>query len=235
MQPNILLCAGEELLPRWGKFLGVPRHLVPAGGEPLIHRTQRQLLERGFTDIAVMCDPSRADKYVLDTRVRTAPPPQRSSDIRNNSTVWAYRQVLAPERTNIILFADTYYTDAFMDSLAANIHREFLIYGRSHRVKPHHSSSLESFAIILTPAGVKKYLAHLEQAVPQATSLAARALRAAAGLTALMYTDMKKRTWPQVDEWWVEWKDDTEDIDMPDDWTRLHRHFPQIFTRPCAT
>jgi len=50
-----------------------------------------------------------------------------------------------------------------------------------------------------------------------------------------MYTDMKKRTWPQVDEWWVEWKDDTEDIDMPDDWTRLHRHFPQIFTRPCAT
>ncbi len=52
----ILLCAGDGF--RWGNYLGVPKQLIPFHGEPLLHRTVRQLVEFGHTSeiVCVSCD-----------------------------------------------------------------------------------------------------------------------------------------------------------------------------------
>lgn len=43
----IFLCAGDG--SRWGNYLGVPKQLIPFHGEPLLHRTVRQLIEFGHS------------------------------------------------------------------------------------------------------------------------------------------------------------------------------------------
>ena len=40
----VILCAGDAT--RWGGYLGLPKHLVPIHGEPLLHRTVRLLRTR---------------------------------------------------------------------------------------------------------------------------------------------------------------------------------------------
>ena len=50
-QRVVIMAAGSGA--RWQNYLGVPKQLAPVDGEPLIHRTIRQLRERGITDIYV--------------------------------------------------------------------------------------------------------------------------------------------------------------------------------------
>lgn len=53
----IIGAAGSSL--RWENYLGVPKQLAPVYGEPLIHRTIRQLAAVGFDNIAVMSNDER--------------------------------------------------------------------------------------------------------------------------------------------------------------------------------
>ena len=203
--------------------------MVIASGEPLVRRIQRQLFDRGFENIVLMCATQRVSDYLLDARVTHCIPPVNHDRIRNNSTAWAYREHFAHDGNTILLFADTYYTDAFMDSLASNADREFLVYGRRARSKTHHSNAFETFAIVLSQSGLSTYLGHLETAIQMHTALISKHPDV---LTMMMYRSMRESLWPDMNAWWLEWSDETEDFDTSEDWWRMHKHFPAVFPHP---
>lgn len=230
--PKVIICAGEEVYPRWNNFMGIPRHCISVEGEPLIHRTQRQLLNRGFTDVVVMCDAMRASAYILNSQVQQSNTPARNNDVRNNCTVWAYQQHLNPDGPTVLMFADTYFTDAVMDNIAANVDRDFLVFGRWRRTQPYHSANQESFAIVLSPVGKLKYLENLEVVVPKVAAQAKGSPISGAALTLNMYDTMRRKAPAEVASWWMECNDETEDFDGASDWRRLHAHFPERFPKP---
>lgn len=202
--------------------------MIPAHGEPLIHRIQRQMLERGFTDITVMCAAHRAESYLLNDCVQHCEPEQRTKDIRNNSALWAYRKHISRDGTTIFLFADTYFTDECMDKIAASADRDFVVYGRTHRSIAGQNPTPETFAIVVNAEAANRYLLRLEQILPQFE----RDMRAkkvgVASLTHVLYESFKK----QNRSFWVEQSDLTDDFDDPRCWAEKHRLYPHIFARP---
>jgi CTP:molybdopterin cytidylyltransferase MocA len=69
----LILCAHADD-PRWGDYLGVPRHLAPLCGEPILHRTVRMVHEYApGAQVRVVVDDPRDDRYaVKGTRRVTA-------------------------------------------------------------------------------------------------------------------------------------------------------------------
>jgi hypothetical protein len=212
--------------------------MVPASGEPIIHRTQRQVLERGFQDVLVTCSPERARQYVLPS-VRVITPPPRTGDVRENSVVWVYQELVLYDRATVFLFADTYYTDEFMDRLAQDRDMDFLVYGRSNRNEPYQSVDSEHFAILLSPSAAKIYLQHLESVFPEFLRWVQVGKTVPAGLELYahyrLYEARKAHGVPNPYSYRVEWSDLTDDFDTPADWDLKHKHFPDIFARPCPT
>lgn len=109
MTRAIILAAGES--ERWGNYLGVPKHLIPIKGEPLIHRTQRMLMENGIKDIFVVCDEKNKSRYVLDYSTFEQP------QIIDRSWVQEWdgsRHLWNNNGKTMILYGDCYFTEALM-------------------------------------------------------------------------------------------------------------------------
>lgn len=114
----IIACAGPQA--KWNNHLGVPSHLAPVGGEPLLHRTVRQALT--LTD----------DVYV------TAPPDERY-DVPGVVRHWpgehpneyaASRRCWDEDGRTVLLLGDVYFTDAAITRIAHRTEREFRVFGR---------------------------------------------------------------------------------------------------------
>ena len=64
--------------------MGITRHLIPAEGEPLIHRIQRQLQARGARDVTVLCAPERVPTYCRSGMAKHSVPPVRTGDFADH-------------------------------------------------------------------------------------------------------------------------------------------------------
>jgi hypothetical protein len=107
---TILCCAGEGY--RWGDHLGVPKHLAPFDGRPLLERTVAQLRSRGLTDLVVTaCDP----RYRIEGTRLCAPQTTILPDtgIGFSSGFWSSRG-----RT-VVLLGDVYFSEAALDAIIA--------------------------------------------------------------------------------------------------------------------
>lgn len=121
----LILAAGSD--EKWGNHLGVPKHLIPIHGEPLIHRTQRQLFERRETDIRVVTRSSKRDDYVAPYATHESP----ADSPRAWTQEWdGSRHLWNTEGKTTILYGDCYFTDELMDAITSDPGRPWHAFAR---------------------------------------------------------------------------------------------------------
>ncbi|MFA5712295.1 NTP transferase domain-containing protein [Mycolicibacterium sp.] len=109
----IIRCAGEA--KPWGDFLGVPPHLAPICGEPILHRTVR--LVREFVPEAdiriVVRDRDKRNMVEGTTRAIDKPQPERGTVdmIASSAHLWDKK-----DRT-VLLFGDTWWSRPALRSI----------------------------------------------------------------------------------------------------------------------
>lgn len=220
MTRALILAAGGT--QRWGNHLSVPKHLIPIAGEPLIHRTQRQLLDHGITDITVVAQPQHRD-FALPTSRWEPPAPSP----RNWVQEWdGSRHLWHPTGRTIVLYGDCYFTDELIAAIVADPGKPWRVYARFTGSKITGKKYGEMFGWVFTPSAHDK----LDRARKQAIELVNtgqwwRALgwevyRAAVGLPIKAYTGRE-------DVHSVAWHDASDDFDTPeewDTWSRLNPH-----------
>ena len=215
----ILLAAGEMI--RWRNHLGVPKHLIPVRGEPLIHRTQRKLHARGVTDIRVVCQADRADAYVLDGIGQHAEPSWDNGGHQHESSrhLWHLAEPTA------IIYGDTYLTDALLDAIVADPGDPWHIYARYGPSEITGRAWGEMFAWVIGPDGHKAIdratdIAHMAYRSGETNRLLGwEVYRAAVGLPIALHV--------KEDRHFREWDDASDDFDFPldyDRWAALNPH-----------
>jgi hypothetical protein len=117
----IIACAGRVPDDKWGDHLGVPKHLAPVGGEPLLHRTVRQAL--AHTGEVFITAPVDDPRYVVDGG-RTVHPGAAPSEYGASRTWWALWG-----RT-VLLLGDVYFTDDAIDTVMQTADPEYRVFGR---------------------------------------------------------------------------------------------------------
>jgi GTP:adenosylcobinamide-phosphate guanylyltransferase len=124
MTRALILAAGE--MTRWNGYLSVPKHLIPIQGEPLIHRTQRMLAERGVEDIHVVCQAERTD-YLLPGSHRVEPVwVARDWQQEQESS----RHMWSREAPTLILYGDVYFTPELLDRITSDPADTWAVYAR---------------------------------------------------------------------------------------------------------
>lgn len=206
----ILMCAGEGT--RWTGE--TPKHLVDVEGEVLLHRTVRQLIERGQADVWI-AHPDPA--YDVEGATRFAPDPDRRYDV---DKFWSARAKWVPDTRH--LYGDVYYTDDAMDRIALDPPKAaFGIYGRRFRSEITGCPHGEVFAFCFTD------LAYCGSVCQELRTLSARGSLRRGGSWEL-YQMMQGRkpnpygrqmfdeNWTQIDDW----TDDFDSVEEYEEWKR---------------
>ena len=116
----IVIAAGEG--SRWSEYLGVPKHLIDVGGETLLHRTVRQLADRVEQVWVVARNDDRYRQHAGDTY--TIDPSSSDMDkFYSGRALW--------EGHTLIVYGDTYFTAAAMDTICADTD-DWRLYCRPH-------------------------------------------------------------------------------------------------------
>jgi hypothetical protein len=118
----IVLAAGEA--SRWGNYLDVPKHFVDIGGEPLLHRTVRQFSSYG----EIIITGPDADRYHVEGASlyvpEAIPESWDTKKFLDNVELWD------PTGRTILLWGDTYYSDAAVKTIMDHEPVDWLVYGR---------------------------------------------------------------------------------------------------------
>lgn len=149
----LIACAGPDT--KWGNHLGVPRHLVPMDGEPLLHRTVRQALKVS-TDVHVISG-TADERYNLpgtSWHVSDHPTP---NEFLSSRTWWSH------ETRTLLLLGDTYYTDAAMETIAGFAPERWQLFGRKEASALTGKPWGEYFACSWWPKHTRMMLENLEQ------------------------------------------------------------------------
>jgi hypothetical protein len=237
LNSKIIICAGGDggiSSGRWNGYLGVSKHMIPVKSEPLIHRTQRQFLQKGFTNIHLSCSLENKSKYLIDG-ISFFPSPKCIGHIGERSNVWHYRKHLDYNGTTVIIFGDVYYTDELIDAVSKDANDTFKIYGRSNAsaITKNYRQG-EPFAIIMH----KDYLTKYFQALKSTMIVLPEYIKRGVAIP----EDLAKYTYRKVvgipyeaqghiveSKHWIDWDDLTDDFDYPEDWDIKSNLFPHIF------
>lgn len=195
----IIACAGPQT--KWGNHLGVPSHLAPVDGEPLLHRTVRQALT--LTD----------DVYV------TAPPDERY-DVPGAVRHWpgqapneyvASRRCWNDEGRTVLLLGDVYFTDTAIGKIRAHGEQAYRVFGRRGASRITGTPYGEIFAASWWPVHHPLLDEHLAR-VGDMTKAGWRLLRSVQG------TDLGRHIVRRP--FFVKIDDLTDDLDFPADYAR---------------
>lgn len=106
---------------KWGDSLGVRRHMAPVDGEPLLHRTVRQLRERGSDDVYIV----GPDLPGYDVATRLEPETRSwGQEALNAQSHWSN------DGRTVLIYGDTVFTDSAMDIVAGFDRRTWQLFGR---------------------------------------------------------------------------------------------------------
>ena len=135
----IIMCAGQGT--RWEG--DPPKHLVEIDGEPILHRTVRQLLERGIDDVWVTSDDPR---YEIPGAKRYGTP----GNEWEIDKFYAARRLWQDAHDFRHFYGDVYYTDEAMDLIVGAPPEPFRFYGRKHGSRITGTRHGEMFALAFT-------------------------------------------------------------------------------------
>ena len=210
--------------------------MIPIKGTPLIHYIQKRLLDKNFTNVHVACESSNRNTYVL-SKINYIPSPKRFGKFYENSCIYHYRRFLNKNGVNIILFGDTYYTDAFIDALSKDTGETFHVYGRhdaSTSITKNDRNN-EKFAYVIHGKDIDDYIKICENAIPVMETIFETKQPNNVLPTCfpqLVYRKFVGYDWYDNrvdDKHWIEWNDLTDDFDYQNDLNTKRELFPQLF------
>lgn len=124
MLTSALILAGG-VASRWDNHLGIPKHLAPVPDEPVIHRLQRELAERGVDDIMVACKPEDAAAYVTVGR---------AVDLADVGEGWRHEWEDSrhhwPQHRLLVFYGDCYHTPELLDRMVGDTEPGWRVYAR---------------------------------------------------------------------------------------------------------
>lgn len=220
MTRALILAAGE--MTRWGNHLGVPKHLIPIQGEPLIHRTQRMLAERGVDDVRVVAQPERSG-YLWEGNTLVDPIwVDRDWQQEQESS----RHAWATDATTLILYGDVYFSPELMDRITADPADTWRVYARWGPSEVTGRKWGEMFGWVIPP--------HEHTTIDASRDAAIHARQA--GVTARclgweVYRHAVGFGWHQherEDVHGAEHSDASDDFDYPGDWDEWVRRNPGL-------
>jgi len=209
----ILCCAGTQT--RWKNYLGVPKHLAPVHGVPLLHRTVGQLRSRGFEDIVITAFESLYVVPGAQTRVPMC-------TILPDTGTGHSAEFWSETGRTIVLYGDDYFTRHAMDVIAACPPEGLLWFGRYGPGKAQHCGELFGYSLPLDMQVTFKFAVRkaLEAKAcgetPRACSWEVYRF-----LHGIPMGDHK------VAGDWIEIDDATDDFDTPEDYERWVRLFAE--------
>lgn len=223
---------------RWANHLGVPKHLIPIKGEPLIHRTQRLLLENGATNIWVSCNKKNFESYVIPGCNPVETYFDRES-LYPDHEFMSTKGMENKDGVTVQLFGDVYYTEELIKHIIQNPSEDWHYYARrissqitgkiygEHFIWYYHISKLPRLieSSIKAAELTKKFIKDYEQGVtpyPWIMEESSKmAYRIMAGLDPEDPHAIEKFNW-------IEWDDETEDFDYPIDWQLWSKRLPHL-------
>lgn len=206
----VILAAGRD--EPFGD-LGVPKHLAPINGEPILHRQIRQWVDRGIKDIHI------AGPYEHPSAV-TFDPGTEPTDVDIASSVPAWNEA---GRT-IVTYGDCVYTEQACDDIVGIDYPRYL-----HFCRPHDRQRVaEGFAVSFYPEQHDMLrwaitrLPHLVAAgvTWRADGWAISRLMDGVSLDNLGHHDPYLRCYVTID-------DDSDDIDTPAEYEAVKKAFEQ--------
>jgi len=203
----VIACNGDAT--RWANHLGVPKHLAPAGGEPLLYRTVRQALVHG-DEVHVMA-PAGDGRYDVPGAIVHTPGPTKS-EYASTRPWWS------TQGRTVLLLGDVYFTDAAMATIGTQAGRRYWCFGRHG--KSHHTGKPygEIFAVSWWPGQIDiidQHLAHCQGLLDSGQSNRPIGWLL---LRSIQHTPLTKHIVSRP--WFVEIDDLTDDLDHPADYDR---------------
>jgi hypothetical protein len=195
----IIACAGPQT--KWNNHLGVPSHLVPVHGVPLLHRTVRQAVT------------------LTDDVMVTAPPDPRY-DVPGAARHWggahpneylASRRLWNPDGRTVLLLGDCYFTEQAIATIHAHAENAYRVFGRRGASKVTGTPYGEIFAASWWPEQHAMLDVHLSR-IGDMTKAGWRLLRAVQGTPVDRHVVRRP--------WFVTIDDATDDFDFPADYDR---------------
>lgn len=227
----LILAAGEAT--RWGNYRGVPKHLVPLCGEPILHRTVRLIGERRpDADVRVVVRDMSDKRYLVPGAKRATArldPANHDADKFLSS-----RHLWDPKGRTVLLYGDCFFTDEAMDQILSDEPYEdgWHVYCRFDGSSITGAPGGENWAHVIDPEAHDIYEANLHRI----TQLRRDGViwrnggweqyRAMCGLPdnrLLDHTDHGHAT--VIDDW-------TEDMDTPADWDEWCLRWARATDRP---
>lgn len=222
MEPTryLILCAGDGT--RWGDRFGGPKHFAPLRGEPILHRTIRQLTELDpDSEIFLVVKDMADDRYQISgtERVEADLSPNHFGGV---DKVVSARHAWNQEGRTVLLFGDVYYTTKGITRIVSHHTGDWAFFGRPRYSTVTGKKWNEPFAIVFWP----EHIAMALEAAERTARLwrdgvaphidASRWFRAAAGVP-----DSEVGKWSTHPEQLGHWEtidDATDDFDAPKEW-----------------
>jgi hypothetical protein len=202
----IIAAAGPQ--DKWGGYLGVPSHLAPIDGRPLLHRTVGQALCYS-RDVHVTGPPGDERYNIPGTR-------WHERDLSHPSEYHSTRDLWSDTGRTVLVYGDVYFTDEAMQRIAAESDTGFRAFGRSGASRQTGCRYGEFFAASWWPDDHASIEQHLAVALRQRTSGTSRRPVCWLLLNSMQCRPAGNRL--HRPPWWVEIDDLTEDFDFPADY-----------------
>lgn len=212
MVTSALILAGGEST-RWGNHLGVKKHLAPVPDEPVIHRLQRELLERAVDDVMVACKAEDVDAYVTVGRA------VELADLGDGwRHEWADSRAHWPNNRLLVFYGDCFHTSQLLDAMVSDDAPGWRVYARWGKSSLTMKQYGEMFGWVIQPE------AHA--VLDEACEVAIRAFRDKK-ITRVLGWEVYRQavgfnltSHSREDNHGVEWNDLSEDFDWPVDYDR---------------
>lgn len=208
---TLIIADGEGT--RWGGHLGVPKHLAPFDGEPLIHRTIRQFSELG--DVYVVTSDSR---YPIPPAVQYAPthnPDNFDADkFLNSQPLWN------PDGRTVVAYGDVWFSDALVARISGFQKREWRLFARQKRSMITGTRWGECFAQSFWPEHHQEHYEALRKIVAAYGSGKIKRCGGWEHYQAMQGLPLGRH---RVRGRFVEHDDWSDDFDYPEDYDRWHR------------
>lgn len=230
----IILAGNKNLDTRWNNYLNVPKHMIPIKGEPLIHRTQRLLIESGETDIIVTCNKDNFGKYNLPS-VRV-----EESKINYNSTYPDHEfstteGLLNNNGITVMMWGDVYFSNKFINNITSNNSNDWHLYARRRNSDITGSIYGEDFAWYFNHNHIPDLIKNGNEMLIKLKEMSKNQELypwAMEDCTKMLYRIMAGLDYEnphQIDKHhWIEWDDETEDFDYPTDWIKWSERLPHL-------
>jgi hypothetical protein len=218
MMRIIAMCAGPQ--HKWGDYLGVPSHLAPVDGEPLIHRTVRQVISlTGGVGSGVelyVTGPIGDDRYAVPGARWVERSMGEASEYHSTRGLWS------DTGRTVLLYGDVLFTTGALNMIINKFDskRKFLFFGRYGKSQVTGCRYGEGFAVSWWPEHIAEVDRRLAECV-KAKEMGNRRpigwllLRAHQGTPLERHRVVRHPSGP-----FVEINDLTEDMDFPADYDR---------------